>query len=188
MRTESDKESILEDFAMEGDLETKVLSTYIRRYPDLALELTDLFHDLTMADLGNLEEETLGDEEIEGDELREGVAKVQAALSGQGLRDLARKLGLPRDFVAGFRDARVRLGSVPSSVLLNLARAINAKIQYFVAYLQAQTGAMGAVAFKADTKPQGPSVLEYDEFIASLDLDDGEVAALRRLEGQNGRD
>ena len=187
MRTEVDKESILADFAMEADLTAKVLRTYIRRYPDLALELTDLFHDLTMADLANLEGATLGDKVFESDKLREGVAQVQAALSGPGLRDLARKLGLPRDFVAGFRDARVRLGSVPSSVLLNLARTIGARIQYFVAYLQMQTGATAAVAFKADAKPQRPSVLEYDEFIASLDLDDNEVVALRRLEGKNGR-
>ena len=120
----------------------------------------------------------MGDEELEGEKLGEGVVQVRAALSGQALRDLARRLELPRDFVAGFRDARVRLGSVPSSVLLNLARAFDVNSQYLVAYLQRQLGATGPVAFKADGKPQGPSVLEYDEFIQSLGLDVSEAAAL----------
>ncbi len=187
MPTDTDRKNILSDFAMEADLTLNVLRAYIQRYPDLALELTDLFHELTMVDLANAAGSTLGGEEFEGAKIGERVAKVGAALSGPGLRDLARRLELPRDFVAGFRDARIRLGSVPSSVLLNLARAIDVKIQYFIAYLQRQSATTGAVAFKADAKPQGPSVLEYDEFIKSLDLDDNEAAALERLAEPDGR-
>ena len=187
MQTDRDRESILSDFAMEADLTANVLRGYIQRYPELSLELTDLFHELTMVDLANAMGTTLGEEEPEGEQLEEGVAMVRIALSGPSLRDLARRLELPRDFVAGFRDARVRLGSVPSGVLLNLARAIDVKTQYFIAYLQRQSGATGAVAFKADAKPQGPSVLEYDEFIKSLGLDVNEVAALERLAGSDGR-
>ena len=187
MPTNTDRENILSDFAMEADLAPNVLRAYIQRYPDLALELTDLFHELTMVDLANAVGLTLGEEELEGEKLVEGVAIVRAAISGPGLRDLARRLELPRDFIAGFRDARVRLGSVPSSVLLNLARAIGVKTQYFIAYLQRQYRASGAVAFKADAKPQWPSALEYDEFIESLSLNENEVAALERLVGSIGR-
>ena len=112
---------------------------------------------------------------------------MQSALSGQALQDLARNLKLPRDFVVGFRDARIRLGSVPSNVLLNLARAIDVKIQYLIAYLQQRTGATGAVAYKADAKPQPRTPQEYDEFVESLGLDMDEVAALKRLAGSDGR-
>ena len=187
MSTDMDREDILSDFAMEADLTSKVLRAYIQRYPELALELTDLFHELTMVDLANAAGSTLGKEEFEAEGLEEGVAMVGAALSGLRLRELARRLELPRDFVAGFRDARVRLGSVPSNVLLNLARAIDVKTHYFIVYLQRQSGAAGAVAFKADAKPRGPSVLEYDAFVESLGLDDHEAAALVRLAGSNGR-
>ena len=185
MPTNTDIKNILSDFAMEAALTPNMLRAYIQRYPDFALELTDLFHELTMVDLANTVGLNLADENLEDEKLGEGVAKVRAALSGPGLHDLASRLELPRDFVAGFRDARVRLGSVPSSVLLNLARAIDAKIQYFIAYLQSQHGATRAVAFKADAKPQMPSVLGYDEFIESLSLDDNEVAALVRLARSN---
>ena len=187
MRTDMDRDDILADFAMEADLAPSVLKAYIQQYPGLALELTDLYHELTMSDLANLVASTAEDLEQESEALGEGVVRVQSALSGQALRDLARRLELPRDFVAGFRDARIRLGSVPSNVLLNLARAIDVKIQYLIAYLQQRSGAAVAVAFKADEKPQGPSVLEYDEFIESLGLDMDEVAALKRLAGPDGR-
>ena len=187
MPTDVDRDDILADFAMEAELAPDVLKSYIQQYPDLALELTDLFHDLAMVDLANLVESTVEYVELEGEALGEGVATVRSALSGQALRDLARHLALPRDFVAGFRDARIRLGSVPSNVLLNLARAIDVNIQHLIAYLQQRTVATGAVAFKADAKPQTQTVLEYDEFVERLGLDMNEFAALKRLAGSDGR-
>ena len=186
MPTDTDLENILSDFAMEAVLTPDVLRAYIQRYPHLALELTDLFHDLTIVDLKGVVESISPETNLESEQFEGGVAAVRAALSGSGLRDLALRLKLPRDFVAGFRDARVRLGSVPASVLLNLARAIDVKTQHFIAHLQRQHGTAGAVAFKADIKPQGLSVLEYDEFIESLGLNENEVAALERLAKSNG--
>ena len=188
MPTDMDRENVLTDFAMEGSVTPEVLKTYIQRFPELALELTDLFHEFTMADVANAAGSILGEEHIASKEVSEGLTKVQAALSREGLRDLARRLELPRDFVAGFRDARVRLGSVPSSVVLNLARAIDVKTQYFVAYLQGESGTARAMAFKADLKPQTQAVQEYEQFIESLGLDAKEVAALARLAGSCGRD
>ena len=186
MSTDMDREDVLSDFALEQDLTSKVLREYIQRYPELAVELTDLFHELSMVDLADAVGSHLEQEGFDDAMVGEGVAAVADALSGSGLRDLARRLELPRDFIAGFRDARVRLGSVPANVLLNLARAMDVKIQYFVVYLQRPHGVPGALAFKADSKPQGLSVLEYDDFVESLGLDDNEVAALQRLAGSSG--
>ncbi len=187
MRSEMDRESILADFAMEDNLTPEVLRRYVQQYSDLAIELTDLFHEFTMVDFARAEESTLVGEEMWETEYQQGITLVQAALSGPELRDLARRLGLPRDFVAGFRDVRIRLGSVPSNVLINLAQAIDVKIQYLIVYLQQESNTAGAVAFKADSKPQSLSVMEYDKFIESLNLDEAETAALERLLGSSGR-
>lgn len=186
MPDDTNIENILSEFAMEPVLTPDVLRDYIHRYPHLAVELTDLFHDFTLVDLKSTVESSQPETELESEQLTEEVAAVRAALSGSGLRDLARQLELPRDFIAGFRDARVRLGSVPASILLNLARALDVKTQHFIAHLQRQHGTTSAVAFKADIKPQGQSVMEYDDFINSLNLDKSEVAALKRLAGSNG--
>ena len=186
MPADKDRENILLDFSIEAALTPDVLRAYIHRYPELALELVDLFHELTMVDLRMMVESIPAETDLESEKLGEGVSAVGAALSGARLRDLARQLELPRDFVACFRDARVRLGSVPANVLLSLASAIDVKVQYFITYLQRQSGATSAVALKADIKPHSQPVLEYHEFIDSLGLDDNEAAALERLTEYNG--
>ena len=132
MSTDMDREDVLSDFAMEPNLTSKVLRSYIQRYPEFAVDLTDLFHELSMVDLADAAGSILEQEGLDDAMVGEGISAVGAALSGSGLRDLARRLELPRDFIAGFRDARVRLGSVPANVLLNLARAMDVKTQYFV--------------------------------------------------------
>ena len=186
MTVDIDAENILSDFATEEPLTPAVLREYIQRFPSLALELTDLFHSLTMADLEITMEPLPLETETKDEQLTKEVETVRTALSGDGLRDLARRLGLPRDFIVGFRDAKLRLGSVPANILLNLARAIDVRAQHFVVYLQLQRGAAGGVAFKADEKPQTPAVLEYEDFVESLRLNDDEAAALQRLAGSNG--
>lgn len=188
MTADIDPEGIFSDFAMEEALTPEVLNAYIARYPQLALELTDLFHDLTMADLSAAAESMPLETNSIGTPLAEGIASVSAALSGDGLRALSRRLGLPRDFIAGFRDANVRLGSVPATVLMNLAQAIDVKIQFLITYLQQAGETDSAMAFKADGKPRSPSVLEYDDFIESLCLSDTEAAALEKLSEPNGLD
>lgn len=188
MMADINPEDIFSDFAMEEALTPEVLNAYITRYPQLAVELTDLFHDLAIADLSAAAELMPLELKPTNAFLADGLAAVSAALSGDGLRSLARELGLPRDFVAGFRDVKVRLGSVPASVLTNLARAIEVRTQYLIAYLQQSNGTPRAVAFKADGKPQASSVMEYDDFVDSLGLTDAEAAALERLAEPHGPD
>ena len=43
-------DDILDEFTMEEPLNHAVLKSYIDRYPSLALELTDLYHELAMTD------------------------------------------------------------------------------------------------------------------------------------------
>lgn len=187
MSSHANKENILSDFAMEADLTPEVLGSYIRQFPEFAVDLTDLFHEFTMIGLANAAGSTVAEEDLDFQELGHGIAIVSAALSGNGLRALARRLELPRDFLAGFRDARMRLGSVPPNVLLGLSSAIDVKIQFLIAYLQRQTGTTKATAFKADAKPHRHTVVEYDEFIKSLCLTDNEIRALERLTADDER-
>ena len=96
-----DRENILSDFAMEMGLTANVLRAYIQRYPKLALELTDLFHELTMVDLANAVGTTLGEEEPEGKELEEGVAMVRTALFWTGPARLGTPTGTAQRFCCG---------------------------------------------------------------------------------------
>jgi hypothetical protein len=51
MSTELNHDAILDDFAMEDPIAPETLRTYIGKYPSLAVELTDLYHELLLVDL-----------------------------------------------------------------------------------------------------------------------------------------
>ena len=48
MSTDVNQDNILDDFAMESPLGPECLYSYVKKYPELALELTDLYHELLM--------------------------------------------------------------------------------------------------------------------------------------------
>lgn len=181
MTNDINLDDILDEFTMEEPLNHAVLKSYIDRYPSLALELTDLFHELVLTDARNDIEST----QLETENLASASAPshtvVEAALAGDELRSLARKVGLPRDFFAGFRDRKVRLGSIPKPVVTGLARELGVAVHVLVNFLRSQPRANTGFAFKADGKPDEGAVLEYDEFLDSLALTNQEESALDRF-------
>ncbi len=174
-------DDILDEFIMEELLDHSVLKSYIDRYPSLALELTDLYHELALADARS----NLASIRLETRHLVSATApdhnRVEAALAGDELRSLARKVGLPRDFFAGFRDRKVRLGSIPQPVVTGLARELGVAVHVLVDFLRSQPRTNTGFAFKADGKPSEGVVLEYDEFLDSLAFTDQEGHALDRF-------
>lgn len=180
-------EDILDEFTMEEPLNHAVLKSYIDRYPSLALELTDLYHELALTDARNGIESVQLETKHLASATAPGRTVVEAALAGDELRSLAQKVGLPRDFFAGFRDRKVRLGSIPEPVVTALARELGVAAHALVDFLRSQPRANTGFAFKADGKPDEVVVLEYDEFLDSLALTDQEEAALDRLCKVDGR-
>ena len=180
-------EDILDEFTMEELLNHAVLKSYIDRYPSLALELTDLYHELALTDARTGSESVQLETKNLASATAPGHAVVEAALAGEKLRSLARKVGLPRDFFAGLRDRKVRLGSIPEPVLTGLARELGVAIHALVDFLRSQPRRNTGFAFKADGKPDEGVVLEYDEFLDGLALTDREVTALDRLCQVDGR-
>ena len=188
MSTDMEQNNILDDFAMEASLGPETLRSYVEKHPTLALELTDLYHELLMVDLSaaadGLQLETKSAVAIPP----QNLAVVATALSGANLRDLAQNLGLPRDFVAGFRDRKIRLGSIPGTILTNLALSANVGIHHLINHLQDTAGPTPQMAHKADGKPQSSPSVEYDVFVEGLGLDDSELKALNRLSVSDGSD
>jgi len=174
-------DDILDEFTMEEPLNHAVLKSYIDRYPSLALELTDLYHELAMTDARNDVESVQLETKHLDSATALGRTGVEAALAGDELRSLARKVGLPRDFFAGFRDRKVRLGSIPEPVVTGLARELGVAVHALVDFLRSQPRTNTGFAFKADGKPNEGVVLEYDEFLDSLALTDQEENALDRF-------
>lgn len=180
MSAQYDPKDIFDEFAMEQDLSHALLKSYIERYPDLAIELTDLFHELTLADARTaaenipLETKSVNAAALAGEKLR-------AAFSNDGIKTLARTIGLPRDFLTGFRDRRVRIGSAPVPVLTGLARKIGVGLHDFVGFACADDRSSPALAFKADNKPMAAAQLDFGDFVEGLALTSDEEEALQRL-------
>lgn len=186
MTSEYDLEDVLSDFAMEEPLNHAVLRDYICRYPELALELTDLFHELTLCDLEvQIDAATLETKSVK-EVTAKGFAALDAAFSGEGLRAFAKSIGLPRDFLCGFRDAKVRVETVPLPILLGLARKLGVGVHIFLTYLQSRPQNQTALAFKADSKPTPQAALDFETFVGNLGLTEAESAALKRLGERDG--
>lgn len=188
MSTDMEQDNILDDFAMEASIGPETLRSYVEKYPTLALELTDLYHELLMIDLSAAADGLQLETKSAVETAQQNLAVVTTALSGANLRDLAQNLGLPRDFVAGFRDRKIRLGSIPGTMLKNLALSASVSIHQLISHLQDTAGPTSQMAHKADGKPQGSAPVEYDIFVEGLGLNDSELEALNRLSVSNGSD
>lgn len=181
MSTDIEQDNILDDFAMESPFGPETLRSYVKKYPKLALELTDLYHELLIVDLSAAADGMQLNTKSVVESSRQSEASVTSALSGANLRKLAQKLELPRDYIAGFRDRKVRLGSIPGALLVNLARSASVNVHQMIKHFQDTTGPTQQMAHKADGKPQGSSTVEYDDFVKGLDLNESELEALNRL-------
>tara|TARA_R110000850_G_scaffold87012_2_gene187230 strand:+ start:1548 stop:1832 length:285 start_codon:yes stop_codon:yes gene_type:complete len=91
----TNREDVLSDFTIEPEISLAVLKTYLKKYPEFADELLDLFHELTMSDMEAVEASLpLETKAITTSVLR--VQKVEQALYGADVRELSKSLGLPR--------------------------------------------------------------------------------------------
>ena len=91
----TNREDVLSDFTIEPEMSPAVLKTYLRKYPEFADELLDLFHELTMSDMEAVEASLpLETKAMTTSVLR--VQKVEQALYGADVRELSKSLGLPR--------------------------------------------------------------------------------------------
>jgi hypothetical protein len=188
MLTDLEQDNILDDFAIETPFGPETLLRYIQEYPTLALELTDLYHELLMVDLSAATDGLQLEAKPTVETSQQNLADVTAALSGTNLRNLAKTLGLPRDFIAGFRDRKIRFGSVPGALLTNLAHSASVSLHQLVGYLMGNAGPTPQMAYKADEKPRKSAAVEFDIFVEGLGLNENELEALNRLSVSDGSD
>ncbi|MBU2607629.1 MAG: hypothetical protein KKC43_17270 [Alphaproteobacteria bacterium] len=188
MTPDSRVEDVFFAFTAEPDMAPETLRTYILRYPDLAEALTDLYHEFATVDLDLMVVETAPAAEPAFEQTADHIERIEAALSGDGLRALARALRLPRDFVAGFRDAQVRPGSIPLGVLKRLGDFAGVGVLHMLAYFRHAAGIRRALAFKSDHKPKPSEIMDYSDFVRNLGLTSEEAFALAELEHSDGSD
>jgi len=181
----SDRSDVLAAFAMEEHLTQDLLKQYLMRYPALADDLLDLFNDLALSDLeSEAVSELLETKAATAETAR--IALAEVALFAGGVRDLAKRLGLPRSFFTGLHVSLVRSGSIPVSFIKGLAQAIGVYTTDVVAALR--HGGAQAYSFKADSKPGFQEPIAFEDYVAQAGLKPDELAALERLMRHDGSD
>ncbi len=177
-------EDVLNAFALEPTHDRATLESYLREYPQYAIELAHLSHELSRI-ITEPAELSAADRAHVDEAWREyvssssvSVADVFATLSVPQLRELASFLGVPRQIIAAFREHRVLVGSVPRRILSRVAEGLNTSVEQVKAALSLPpVEASYARSHKSEEKPKAASPVSFEQLLI-----DAQVPADRRAE------
>jgi hypothetical protein len=178
---------VLDAFSVEPRPDRETLERYLQAYPDYAEALVDLSRELSRV---LREDETpLSAEERAlidaawrrhaADHAANVVADPFAALSAGDLREVARRLDVPRQIVTAFREQRVILSSVPRRFLTRLADAVNSSVDSLEALWSdlIRTPAP-ARSYKADAKPTAVEPVSFERLLIDAGVTEKKRAEL----------
>ena len=179
------REDVLNDFTVEEEMSPTILKAYLQRYPEYTQDLLALFNELSMSDLQSAEASLpFETKSVSAETLR--VQHVRQALSGSGVKEFARDLGLPRSFFTGLNAQVVHIASMPTSLLKNLANRLGVHVQDVISGMQQGDGQ--AIAMKSVVKPGTVSPIEFEDYVDCAGLNEEEKRALQTLLVDDGSD
>ena len=166
------REEVLDAFAVESSHDREILEHYLLHYPQFSNELVDLSRELSRP-LG-VEDGPMSPQEVDMIErawllhmpLETKSAKDPLAnLSVNELRDIALKLGVPRQVLTAFRERRVVVTSVPKRFLNRFADALRCQVELLTHALTIQPSAALSRSYKADGKPTAMSAASFEQLL-----------------------
>lgn len=177
-------EDVLNAFAVEPNHDRPTLERYLREYPQYAVELAHLSHELSRIITEPAELSAKDRAEID-EAWRQYVSSssapvvdVFATLSVPQLRELANFLDVPRQIVAAFREHRVRVSSIPRRILSRVAQVLNTNVEQIEAALSLPpVEASYARSHKSDEKPKAAAPVTFEQLLI-----DAQVSAEKRAE------
>ena len=188
----SDLDDVLESFALEADGDATALARYLRDYPQYALALVDLSHEMAQHLPDEAAALSLSDETqiasawtryASSVPMTVGAAQGQPASVFDGrsaaeMKTLAAALGVPRQVVAAVRDRRVLADTIPKGFLSRMAAAIDARVEDLMASLSGVRSATLAPSYKADTKPELSSQVSFEQILIDAGVTEDARAAI----------
>lgn len=177
-------DDILMMFALEGKMGPQKLKTYLGRYPQHASKLLEAYNEFMLVEAEANDDDVC---EIASKEVIDShaVERVVEALYGKGVKELARKLSLPRSFLANLNASVVKIGSIPLGVFKVFSRELDVRTQDIIDAMRGN--ARSSFAFKADGKPSAGEPIEFTDYVASAQLDDAQRADLEIMVKADGQ-
>ncbi|MEO9465801.1 hypothetical protein [Sulfitobacter pontiacus] len=176
------KEDVLRSFSIEEDQSKATLDAYLAQYPQFASELVRLSLELELL------ASPLSDTDLDVEANLADTSQVRDALSGENAKEIARKLGFPRAVIAAFRDRNFAPETLPHSLVRRTASAASIGKAQLLAYLCMPTSIPTGLSMKAAGKPGEVEKTSFTDFVASLDLDEVQMARLYDGGYDNGPD
>ena len=176
-------EDVLSAFAVELKHDRSTLVRYLKEFPLYGMELVQLSHEVSRPVSENMElsqEDKVAIEESWKKYLKSlspGSKNVFVSLTVPQLRELANKLGVPRQVITAFREQRVIVASIPQRFLVRTAEALNSSIEEIKAALTFPLEAAYVKSHKADEKPVAAAPATFEKLLI-----EAQVPAERREE------
>lgn len=195
MMSEPDRADVLEEFALEAEHDSRALERYIERYPDLAIDLVDVARELMRPVPSKPKPLSLSETALveaywhrySTGAPAPAATAVEAAASPvlrgrpiQDMRDIAKKLGLPRQVITALRQGRVIFATLPERFLDMLATAAGTTVDATRAELNLPRPLTSAGSFKADKKLSQLEQVSFEQILIDANVDEG---TRRRLLG-----
>jgi hypothetical protein len=174
-------EDVLNAFAVEPNHDRATLERYLRDFPQYALELAHLSHELSRTtvkatDLSARDRAAIDDAWKQYSSL--APVDIFSSLSVPQLRDLASRLGVPRQIVTAFRERKVIVSSIPRRFLGRVAAALNATITEVTAALSLPLDASPVRNYKADEKPTAAAPATFEQLLIDAQVPEEKRAQL----------
>jgi hypothetical protein len=164
-------EDVLDAFSVEAKHDRHTLEGYLRRYPQYAVELAHLSHELSRAtetpkaltaqDRAAIDNAWQKHSEI----VSVTLVDIFASFSVPQLREIATRLGVPRQIITAFREHKVIVSSIPQRFLVNLAAAIEKKVEEVSSGLASSQGPSCARSYKAEEKPKAVEPVTFEKLL-----------------------
>lgn len=175
-------EDVLNAFAVEATHDRATLERYLREFPQYAVELAHLSHELSRAFIktGELTEQDRISIDKAWEQYSQSApvpARIFISLSVPQLRELANKLGVPRQIITAFREHKVRASSIPQRFLGHMAAALNTTMESIKSELSLPLEVSCVRSHKSDEKPTTGAPVTFEQLLI-----DAQVPVDRRAE------
>lgn len=177
------KEDVLDAFAVEQDHGRETLERYLRAYPQFTAELIDLSRELARhipeddSPLSSSDRSMIDAAWTRHVEAASAVDPV-ALLTRAELRNIARRLDVPRQVLTAFRERRIILSTVPRRFMVRFAEAVSSSVDTLIDAISPETATGSARSYKAESKPVAEGPVSFERVLQEAGVDDEKRAQL----------
>lgn len=175
-------EDVLNAFAMDFEPGAGLLEQYLLQYPEYSLQLVDLSRELSreLDDNRPLSADDFAAVDTGMRRIQNGPATLESLQSAPAKMFTAAvaALGLPIQAGLALRERRIEASTIPSRVLENLARALQAPVAVLHAYLALPPQASQLRASKSSNKPLPAEKVSLERILREAGCEENVLAKL----------